>query len=185
MRGSLCSRRLRASSTAGSSSGRGKHPEACGLGSVGPGYHSATFAQPGNGPTSSFQPEETCSSRTTRRLVRDSSLAISSSRGGVWSGCLDRSGIGHSRIFVPSPPDAIQRPSGEMARLLTSPSCPYRRCGSDPSTEPTRMTLSPSLVTMMVPVGSMACLRLDARDFAGTLSHGAAGLDSRDDGSQT
>ena len=53
-------------------------------------YHSGTVSQPGNGPTSSFQPVEDSSSRTTRRLVRVLSLAMSSScerlPSGYWTG---------------------------------------------------------------------------------------------------
>ena len=80
-----------------------------------------TSRHPGKGPSSTFQPPGAAGSRPARRLVRERSLARSSSCGRVCRGGFDRSGIGHRRRVLSSPAEATQRRSGEMATLLTFP----------------------------------------------------------------
>ena len=82
---------------------------------------SACLFQPGKGPISILQPVSEARSRTARRFVSDFSFASSSSCGSVWSGGFERSGIGQRRMVPSSLPDAIQRPSGEIATLMTGP----------------------------------------------------------------
>jgi hypothetical protein len=93
-------------------------------------HHVGTSFQPGKGPISIFQPVSEEGSRTPRRLVSDFSFANSSTWGNVWSGGSERSGIGQRRIVPSSQPDAIHRPSGETATLMTGPMWPKSRWGS-------------------------------------------------------
>ena len=94
---------------------------------------SAPSPSPGRVRARSSSRSEDSASRTTRRLVRVLSLAMSSSRGRVWSGGFERSGMGQSRMVLSLPPVAIQRPSGEKATGRDGPSCPSSRWGSSPS----------------------------------------------------
>ena len=59
-------------------------------------------SQPGNGPTSNFQPVSEPSSGTTRRLVKVLSRSTNSSRGRVWSAAAAKSGTGYSQMLPSS-----------------------------------------------------------------------------------
>jgi len=114
-----------------------------------------TSRQPGKGPTSTFQPVSEEGSRTARRLVSDFSFASSSSCGRVFSGGLDRSGIGQRKTSVRLP-DASHLPSGENVNSETRSWWPSSRCGSSPVAHPTRTAPLSSPVAIRSPVASIA-----------------------------